>query len=126
MRRLCLVLMSILVICSCEKKWETSITLGVNSKRLDITTTQEGKFYLPVFSNTDWTISVTQGGQWLITAVANGRGFEDVLFSFSVNEDDNARVAKILLEASTNDRITVNVVQNGRIQSAKSISDAEL
>ena len=110
---------------SCTKTWDTSIELGVNSTRINLSSQLEGDFVIPVYTNTLWTASVTAGESWLTldNASGNGRGFMDV--HYATNNDNPARIGKILISAGEKS-VTVNIVQSGMARQASSVSDLEL
>ena len=125
MRKFIYMVMSALVIAtaavSCEQEWKSSNELGVNDTRLNISTTDEGTFTLPVYSGHSWTMTVTQGEDWLSPGSFSGEGVGYVQFVYAANGDTKARVAKVLLKASTGKEIVVSVVQDGMIQKASEL-----
>jgi hypothetical protein len=123
MKKYIVILMSLLVLGACQKEWKYSKDISVNSTRLNITSVLEGEFYLPVFSNTSWTVSVSKGGDWLHAQSSSGEGFGQVLFHYASNQSTEARVAEVRLTASTGTVVTVYVVQAGSEQAATDIDD---
>lgn len=111
---------------SCEQEFRSSNELGVNDTRLNISTTDEGTFTLTVYSGYSWTMTVTQGEDWLSPGTFSCEGIGYVQFTYTANADTKARVAKVLLKASTGKEIIVSVVQNGMIQKASELSELEI
>ncbi len=111
------------VLLSCNKEWTWSGDLGVNSTRINISSQIEGAFTLTVFSNTTWEVLVTQGADWLKTEESSGEGIDTIHLTYSANLEDPARIAKVVLTASTGKTVTVNVIQSGNTETASSISD---
>ena len=130
MRKLINMIMAAFVIltsaASCQDEWKSSNELGVNETRLNINTTDEGVFTLPVYSGTSWTMNVIQGEDWLSPGSFSGEGIGYVNFTYSANADTKARVAKVQLTASTGKEIVVTVVQNGMIQKASELSEFDI
>lgn len=121
-------MLAVLMLCavpSCTKTWNTAIELGVNSTRINLSNQIEGDFVIPVYSNRDWSASVSSGAEWLSVSNANGsgRGFFDV--HYATNEDDDARIGKVRIVAGEKE-ITVNIVQSGMVREASAVSDLEL
>ena len=123
--KILLALMPVFLLSACEKKWETSIDLGVNSTRINVASQLEGDLIIPVYSNMAWAATVSQGSDWLVldSAVGHGHGYLDV--HYGMNETDPARIGKIRIVAGEK-AITVHVVQSGMAREASSVSDLEL
>lgn len=129
MRKLIYMILSAAVLmtaASCQEKWTSDNELGVNDTRLNIRTTDEGTFTFSVYSGTDWTLTVTQGEDWLIPRTGSGNGIGYVEFAYTYNPGTSARVAKFTLKASTGKEIEVCVVQSGMTQDASSLTDFDL
>lgn len=129
MRKLIYMIISALLlmsVTSCQDEWKSANELGVNDTRLNISTTDEGTFTLPVYSGYSWTVTLTQGEDWLTPDISSGEGMGYVQFAYSANDATTARVAKVLLKASTGKEIIVTVVQSGMIQKASELSDLEI
>lgn len=110
---------------SCNKQWQSSNELGVNTTRINISSTQEGDFRFPIYSNTDWKLVITEGTDWL-SGNCSGSGIKDVVLTYSENAADDARIAKFTVTTGSGKSVSVNVVQSGLIQSASSIKDSIL
>ena len=111
---------------SCQDEWKSSNELGVNETRLNIHTTDEGTFTLPVYSGLSWTMTVTQGEDWLTPGTFDGEGIDYIHFTYAANAGTKARVAKVLLTASTGKEIIIFVVQNGMTQKASALSEFDI
>ena len=111
---------------SCQEEWKSSNELGVNETRLNINTTDEGTFTLPVYSGISWTMNVIQGEDWLSPGSFSGEGIGYIHFTYAANGDTKARVAKVELKSSTGKEIIVVVVQNGMIQKASELSEFDI
>ena len=122
-KHIIILLSCLLAALSCQKDWQWSEDLGVNSTRINISSQIEGEFVLTVFSNTTWEVLVTQGAHWLKARESSGEGIGHVHMSYGANLEDPARIAKIIITASTGKTITVSVVQSGNDEAASSISD---
>ncbi len=123
--KILLALLPLFLLTGCEKKWVTGIELGVNSTRINVADQKEGDLIIPVYSNTVWAATVTQGSDWLSleNADGNGHGYFDV--HYGMNEADPARIGKIRIVAGEH-AVTVHIVQSGMARGASSVSDLEL
>jgi len=111
-----------LAVAGCQKPWAWHEELSVNSTRINITTA-EGNFTVSVFSNTSWTALVTWGADWLKLEEESGSGVSTLHLANAENYDDAARVATLVLTASTGKTIEVSIVQSGKKEPATSIPD---
>ena len=111
---------------SCQKEWKSSNELGVNDTRININTTDEGTFTLPVYSGLSWTMTLIQGEDWLSPGSLSAEGIQYIDFTYSANASTKARVAKIQLNASSGKEIIVYVVQNGMVQKASELSEFDI
>ena len=93
---------------------------------MNINTTDEGAFTLPVYSGISWTMNVIQGEDWLSPGSFSGEGIGYIHFTYAANAETKARVAKVQLTASTGKEIIVTVVQNGMIQKASELSEFDI
>ena len=130
MKRLINILLAVVLLAgaatSCQKEWKSSNELGVNETRLNINTTDEGTFTLPVYSGISWTMNVIQGEDWLSPGSFSGEGIGYIHFTYAANGDTEARVAKVELKSSTGKEIIVVVVQNGMVQKASELSEFDI
>ena len=130
MKRLINILLAVVLLAgaatSCQKEWKSSNELGVNETRLNINTTDEGTFTLPVYSGLSWTMNVIQGEDWLSPGSFSGEGIGYIHFTYAANGDTKARVAKVELKSSTGKEIIVVVVQNGMVQKASELSEFDI
>ena len=130
MRKLINILLAVLFLAgaatSCQEEWKSSNELGVNETRLNINTTDEGTFTLPVYSGISWIMKVIQGGDWLSPGSFSSEGIGYINFTYAANAETKARVAKVQLKASTGKEIIVAVVQNGMIQKASELSEFDI
>ena len=130
MKRLINILLAVVLLAgaatSCQKEWKSSNELGVNETRLNINTTDEGTFTLPVYSGISWTMNVIQGQDWLSPGSFSGEGIGYIHFTYAANGDTKARVAKVELKSSTGKEIIVVVVQNGMVQKASELSEFDI
>lgn len=130
MKRLINILLAVVLLAgaatSCQKEWKSSNELGVNETRLNINTTDEGTFTLPVYSGISWTMNVIQGEDWLLPGSFSGEGIGYIHFTYAANGDTKARVAKVELKSSTGKEIIVVVVQNGMVQKASELSEFDI
>ena len=130
MKRLINILLAVVLLAgaatSCQKEWKSSNELGVNETRLNINTTDEGTFTLPVYSGISWTMNVIQGEDWLSPGSFSGEGIGYIHFTYAANGDTKARVAKVELKSSTGKEIIVVVVQNGMVQKDSELSEFDI
>ena len=87
MRKLYIIVMAAAALLSvgCEKRFETSIDLGMNTKRINITTEAQ-EFWVSVFSDGDWIVSDDlQDDAWIVSDTRSGSGNGTVHFVCSEN-----------------------------------------
>lgn len=112
-------------LCACRDTWESSVTLGVNATRINLTTYREaGSLVVPVYSNRTWEAAIAPGGEWLTADRSAGSGREYIHLDYEPNTGTGARVARLVLTGG--ERIEVVFVQSGSEQAASEIDDAEL
>ena len=119
-------LITVLTAASCQKEWKSAIELAVNDTRININTTDEGTFTLPVYSGLSWTMSLIQGEDWLAPGNFSAEGMKYIEFIYSANADTKARVAKVQLTASSGKEIIVYVIQNGMVQKASELTEFDI
>ena len=100
MKKLAYILTLALAVCfaACEELPEqtakdTYLTVGFSSKQLDST---KGSFFLEVDSNVEWSVSCS--AEWLTTKKTSFSGPDNVLFSYTANEQSKSRTALIKVE----------------------------
>lgn len=113
---------AVLALSGCQKQWQWSGELGVNSTRINIAKA-EGEFTVTVFSNTSWTAMVTRGADWLKLTETGDTGIATIHLQNQENFEDPARVANLVLTADTGKEIIVNIVQSGKNETATSVPD---
>ena len=112
-------------LCACEDTWESSVTLGVNATRVNITDyRQAGTLVLPVYSNRTWEAEIVSGGEWLTADRSAGSGRQYIRLDYEANSGAGARAARLVLTGG--ERIEVVFVQSGTEQTASEVDDAEL
>ena len=100
MKKLAYILTLALAVCfaACEELPEqtakdTYLTVGFSSKQLDST---KGSFFVEVDSNVEWSVSCS--AEWLTTNKTSFSGPDNVLFSYTANEQSKSRTALIKVE----------------------------
>ena len=100
MKKLAYILTLALAVCfaACEELPEqtakdTYLTVGFSSKQLDST---KGSFFVEVDSNVEWSVSCS--AEWLTTKKTSFSGPDNVMFSYTANEQSKSRTALIKVE----------------------------
>lgn len=107
---------------SCQKTYEWTIPLAVNSTALTLPTTGDGYFFMPIYSSVQWelTIKYEEGTptEWLHPSVTTGKGqYTNVKFNYDKNFYSAARHADVIITAveaagdTMPDPITVTLTQ---------------
>lgn len=122
-RYLLLLLAMLFAFSACEKKWESSLDLGVYSTRINLSDVYEKDFTLTVFSNQDWTSVVTMGADWLSLKENGGSSLGYVHVHADASMAENVRVGKITLRAASGKELVVNIVQSGSVEKAADFPD---
>lgn len=107
----------------CQKEASFNNDLGLDTDKVLIESLEEGEFILPVYSNTDWKLSMTKGADWLSASKKSGEGTGFVKFTYGASTSTQARIAEIEVKASTGKAMKVIVIQAGSEEKA---SDVEL
>mgnify|MGYP002516183763 FL=1 len=126
MRKLYIVAMTValLLLSGCEKRFETSIDLGMNTKRVNITADAQ-EFWVSVFSDGEWTVSDgLQDDAWIVSDTRSGSGNGAVHFVCSENDGEDARYVRCDVTGGSKGRaVSLWLVQAGTKEKA---SDVEL
>lgn len=100
MRKIIVVIAAILSLVACQKPFETSIELGVNSNTIDLPSFEEGHCYITVFSNGPWTINLSSGADWATLGRNSGEGIGYVRLDYGENLAATWRTASVVVEGS--------------------------
>ena len=126
MRKLYIVAMTVALplLSGCEKRFETSIDLGMNTKRVNITADAQ-EFWVSVFSDGEWTVSDgLQDDAWIVSDTRSGSGNGAVHFVCSENDGEDARYVRCDVTGGSKGRaVSLWLVQAGTKEKA---SDVEL
>lgn len=124
MRKLYIIVMAAaaLLFVGCEKRFETSIDLGMNTKRINITTEAQ-EFWVSVFSDGDWIVSDDlQDDAWIVSDTRSGSGNGTVHFVCSENAGDNARYVRYDVTGGSKGRtVSLWLVQAGTKEKASEV-----
>lgn len=115
---------ALLLLSGCEKRFETSIDLGMNTKRVNITADAQ-EFWVSVFSDGEWTVSDgLQDDAWIVSDTRSGSGNGAVHFVCSENDGEDARYVRCDVTGGSKGRaVSLWLVQAGTKEKA---SDVEL
>ena len=107
----------------CEKRFETSIDLGVNTRRVNMTVSAQ-EFWFSVFSDGQWTVSDDDAEGWLKAESHTGEGSSSIHFFCEENTGSDARYVRYNISGGSKGRsVSVYFVQAGTAEKA---SDVEL
>ncbi len=111
-----------LLLSGCEKRFETSIDLGMNTKRVNITADAQ-EFWVSVFSDGDWTVSDgLQDDAWIVSDTRSGLGNGAVHFVCSENEGEDARYVRYDITGGSKGRtVSLWLVQAGTKEKASEV-----
>ena len=97
MRKFLIILLCVLPLLGCSKKWEWSVPLAVNSTEVDVPGNLAGHLYIPVYSTVRWNLSFEydEGGiQWLHPDITSGKGYNVcVRVEYDANPFPEERIA---------------------------------
>ena len=108
---------------SCQKEWVSSVERGVDTARINISEQLSQQFVITVYSNQEWSASVIQGSEWLSILDGTGKGLGFIHAVYGDNFEDNARIGKIEILASSGKKKIVNIIQSGNNETASSVPD---
>lgn len=123
-----LLALSAQLLTGCYKTFVSSVDLGVNDKRINITWAQAQSqldFTYPVYSTTDWTIRIIAGGDWLTLDRDGGSGRQYVHCTASANTTGRPRAVKLEIAGAGKTIITYIVTSSADIKSSD-LDDADL
>lgn len=124
MRKLYIIVMAAaaLLFVGCEKRFETSIDLGMNTKRINITTEAQ-EFWVSVFSDGDWIVSGDlQDDAWIVSDTPSGSGNGTIHFVCSENTVEDARYVRYDVTGGSKGRtISLWLVQAGTKEKASEV-----
>lgn len=100
MRKIIAILAAALCLAACQKPYTTKIDLGVNQEEIVLPTALDGHCFITVYSNSSWTISVTEGADWARLGVSSGQGIGYVRLDFTENLGSEERKAKVKVSGS--------------------------
>lgn len=119
---------SLLCFCGCQKKWTSTVDLGVNNTRIDISWSQAQEqfdFVFPVYSTGAWTAEIVAGGDWLTLDRNSGTGTGYIHCSCLPNTINQVRAVKMEVSGSGK-TITVYFVVSSSSLAASDLADADL
>lgn len=124
MRKLYIIVMTAaaLLFVGCEKRFETSIDLGMNTKRVNITTEAQ-EFWVSLFSDGDWIVSGDlQDDAWIVSDTRSGSGNGTIHFVCSENTVEDARYVRYDVTGGSKGRtISLWLVQAGTKEKASEV-----
>ncbi|MBO4446594.1 MAG: BACON domain-containing protein [Bacteroidales bacterium] len=122
------IISAILVLCSCQKPFESTIDLAVNDTRVNISWAQAQdrlEFTFPVYSTGSWTANIVAGGDWLTIDRNSGTGRQYIHCTAQPNTVNIVRAVR--MEVSNGKKtIPVYFVVSSSELSAADLEDAEL
>lgn len=113
---------AVFALTGCEKKWTSSIELGVYGTRINCEDQLMQDFTITVFSNTDWNAEVTLGEDWLSIEETSGKNLGYIHAHHDDHFGDEARKGKIRIWTSGKE-VVINVVQAGNKEKASEVPD---
>lgn len=127
MRKFIYILLPVLALAftSCQKQWTSDVELGVFSTRINLGQ-ESDNFVVTVFSNQDWTATVTEGASWITIKENSGNALGYIHAASDNNFDDYARVGKLKLSSASGKEMIVNIVQSGSLEKAADVPDSLL
>lgn len=108
MRKFLTILVLLTLAVSCEKKFQFSQPLSLQSEKVELEA-EEGSTPVIVYANDAWTASLAEGGEWARLENASGKGLGQVKFCYAANEG-LARKAVIEI-SSAGEKRSVSMVQ---------------
>ena len=125
MKKLYVIILSVAAVLSfagCEKRFENSIDLGVDTRRVNMTKDAQ-EFWLSVYSDGDWTVSVAlQDDVWIVPDTGNCSRTGTAHFTCSENTGENARYVRCDITGGSKGRtVSVWIVQAGTTEKAAEV-----
>ena len=112
MKRVILIITSILLLASCDKPYQLDLPLSVAQRKISLTK-DAGSTHILVYADGDWTASFTEPVSWASLNKVSGYGNNDLVFTYSANFGIARRVGIVLAKDELRD--TVVLTQAGMI-----------
>lgn len=110
MRKLIALLSVIMALAACQKPYESTIDLAVDSETLKLPSSEAGYFYMHIASNRAWNISIESEKDWLHPEQTSGTGAAYPKFNFDAYVGAVDREAVIVVSCDVKS-LRVTVVQ---------------
>lgn len=110
MRKLVLLFFAAMALFACQKPYETTLDLAVDSTTLKLPSCEEGYFYMHIVSNRSWTLSIEAEKDWLHPEQTSGTGTAYPKFVFDSYAGAIDREATIVISCDVK-TIRVKVIQ---------------
>ncbi len=95
---------------ACQKPYETTLDLAVDSTTLKLPSVEEGYFYMHIASNRSWALSVEAERDWLHAEQTSGTGTAYPKFTYDAYTGAIDREASIIVSCDVK-TIRVKVIQ---------------
>ena len=112
MKKVILIITSILMLASCDKPYQLDLPLSVAQRKISLTK-DAGSTHILVYADGDWTASFTEPVSWASLSKVSGYGNNDLVFTYSANFGIARRVGIVLAKDELRD--TVVLTQAGMI-----------
>ena len=112
MKKVILIITSILLLASCDKPYQLDLPLSVAQRKISLTK-DAGSTHILVYADGDWTASFTEPVSWASLNKVSGYGNNDLVFTYSANFGIARRVGIVLAKDELRD--TVVLTQAGMI-----------
>ena len=110
MRKLVYLLAALVLLSSCEKAYQSTLDLAVDSTELKLPSSEAGYFYLHIASNRNWTLSVEAEKDWLHPQQTSGNGTAYPKFTYDAYTGAIDREATLVISCDVK-TIRLNVTQ---------------
>ncbi|MBR0245223.1 MAG: BACON domain-containing protein [Bacteroidales bacterium] len=109
-KKLVILFVAVIALFACQKPYETTLDLAVDSTTLKLPSCDKGYFYMHIISNRDWTLSVEADKDWLHPEQTSGTGTAYPKFVFDAYVGAIDREATIVVSCDVK-TIRVKVIQ---------------
>ena len=103
-----------MILSGCQQEYVTELDLAVNNETI-LLEAEAGTVKVPVFSNKNWTASLTESSDWLTVTDASGEGSGTFTLEYTANPEFKRRAEVRICGGASDYEIYMTVEQKGEL-----------
>ena len=104
-----------MILSGCQQEYVTELDLAVNNETI-LLEAEAGTVKVPVFSNKNWTASLTESSDWLTVTDASGEGSGTFTLEYTANPEFKRRAEVRICGGASDYEIYMTVEQKGELE----------